>query len=84
MGISNKHWSDSITMAEIRRRWGNVETAAKKIKKWDWSGGDTLHILHSIAHQILFCLDAYPNHCGPRRKWTDVITKDLKGHRGKQ
>ena len=34
LGISNRQqWSERITMAEVRRRWGDEETAAEKIQK---------------------------------------------------
>ena len=41
LGISNRQqWSEHITMAEVRRRWGDEETASEKVKRkrLEWLG----------------------------------------------
>ena len=82
LGISNRQqWSDHITMAEIRRRWRDEETAAEKIKKrrLEWLGHLARMPNHRMPKSALFgWLPQARPRCGPRRRWRDVIRRDLK------
>ena len=53
LGISNRQqWSECITMGEVRRRWGDEETAAEKIQKrrLEW----TPH-MHALSKDTKVC-----------------------------
>ena len=51
MGIPNQQkWSDCITMAEIRRRWGSIRLLPIRSRSTGWNGWDTLHVLQIIGH----------------------------------
>ena len=81
VGITNRQqWAEHITMAEVRQRWGDEETAAVKVikRRLEWLG----HLAHKPDHGIpklaLFgWLPQVRPRCGPRR-WKDVIRRDLK------
>ena len=67
-------------MREIKRRWGDEENAAEKVKKrrLEWLG----HLAHMSEERIpksaLFGWLPQPHpRCGPRRRWKDVIRRDL-------
>ena len=52
LGITNRQqWSKRISMAEVRRRWGDEETAADKVKKrrLEWLG----HLARMPDHRVL-------------------------------
>ncbi len=82
LGISNRQqWSEHITMSEVRRRWGDEETAAEKVRKrrFEWLGHVARMPDHRIPKATLFgWLPRARPQCGPRRRWRDVIRKDLK------
>ena len=68
-------------MAEIRRRWRDEETAAEKIKKRRLEWLDHLARMpnHRTLKSALFgWLPQARPRCGPRRRWRDVIRRDLK------
>ena len=71
LGISNKQqWSKRITMAEVRRQWGDEETAAEKVRRrrLEWLGHVTKILDHRIPKSVLFgWLPQARPHCGPRR-----------------
>ncbi len=79
LGISNRQqWSECITMAEVRRRWGDEETAAEKVGKirLAWLGHVARMPDHRIPKALLFSwLPQDHPRCGPRRRWTNV--KDI-------
>ena len=51
LGISNgQQWSEPITMAKVRRRWGDEEASSKKVKKKLWNGWDTWQERQTIEY----------------------------------
>ena len=82
MGISNKQqWEQHITSVEIRRKWGDPETATLKAKKrrLEWLGHVARMPDHCIPKVCLFSWLPQPHPCGgPRLRWRDLIRKDLK------
>ena len=62
-------------------RWGDEELAAEKVRnrRLEWVG----HVARMLDHRLLKSLlfgwlpESCPR-CGPRRRWRDVIRKDLK------
>ena len=82
LGISNRQqWSEHITTSDVRRRWGDEETAAEKVRKrrLEWLGHVARMPDDRIPKTTLFSWlpQACPR-CGPRRRWRDVIRRDLK------
>lgn len=82
LGISNRQqWSKHITMAEVRKRWGDEETATEKVRKrrLEWLGHLARMPDHRVPKSTFFSwLPQSRPICGPRRRWRDVIRKDLK------
>ena len=80
LGITR--WSQHITNLEIRKRWGDLETAADKVAKrrLEWLGHLARMPSHRMPKQTLFGWLPQPRpRCGPRRRRKDVILSDLKG-----
>ena len=68
-------------MAEVRQQWEDEETATVKIIKCrlEWLGHLACMADHRIPKSALFgWLPQVHPRCGPRRKWKDVIRRDLK------
>ena len=82
LGISNQQqWSQHITMVEIKRRWGDPESAAQKVarRRLEWLGHLARMPEHRIPKSALFGWLPQPRpRCGPRKRWRDVIRRDLK------
>ena len=82
LGISNRQqWSEHITMAEVRRRWGDEETVGEKIQKrrMEWLGHLARMPDHRLPKVMLFSWLPQPRpRCGPRKRWRDVVRKDLR------
>ena len=82
LGISNKQqWLQHITSTDIRRRWGDPETAATKVTKrrLEWLGHVARMPDHRTPKVSLFSWLPQPRpRGGPRRRWRDMIRKDLK------
>ena len=82
LGISNrKQWTEHITMAEVRRRWGDEEMVAEKVRKrrLEWLGHVARMQDHRLPKSTLFGWLPQPRpRCGPRKRWRDVVCKDLK------
>ena len=82
LGISNRQlWSERISMAEVRRRWGDEEAAADKVKKrrLEWLGHLARMPDHRIPIAALFSwLPQARPRCGPKKRMRDVMRKDLK------
>ena len=82
LGISNRQqWSERITMAEVRRRWGDEETVGEKIQKrrLEWLGHLARMLDHRLPKVMLFSWLLQPRpRCGPRKRWRDVVRKDLR------
>ena len=81
MGISNRQqWIQRISMSEIRRRWGDLETAVDKITKrrLEWLGHVARMPDERIPKSAMFGWLPQPRpRCGPRKRRRDVIKKDL-------
>jgi len=82
LGISSRQqWSEHITIEEIRRKWGDEELMAEKVKKrrLEWLG----HLARMPDHRLPKCmlfgwlLQSRPR-CGPRKRWRDVVHRELK------
>ena len=82
LGISNRQqWSECISMAEVRRRWGDEETAADKVKKrrLEWLGHIARMPDHRVPNFTLFSWLPEPRlRCGPKKRWRDMLRRDLK------
>ena len=82
LGISRKQqWSQHLTSQEIRERWGDIETVPVKVTKrrLEWLGHVARMPDHRIPKQTLFgWLLEYRPRGGPRRRWRDIIRRDLK------
>ena len=82
LGISNRQqWSERITMAEVRRRWGDEETVSEKVQKrrLEWLGHLARMPDHRLPKVMLFSWLPQPRpRCGPRKRWRDVVRKDLR------
>jgi len=82
LDISNQQqWDERITMAEVRRRWGDEELVSDKIQKrrLEW----LVHLAHMQDHHIpksaLFGWLSQPLlPGGPHRRWRDVAMEDLQ------
>ena len=72
LGITNRQrWSQHITNLEIRKRWGDLETAADKVAKrrLEWLGHLARMPSHRMPKQTLFGWLPQPRpRCGPRRR----------------
>ena len=73
-----------ISMAEVRRRWCDEETAADKVKKrrLEWLGHLARMPDHRVPKSTLFSWLPEPRpRCGPKRRWRDMhAEKRSKGH----
>ena len=70
-----------MTSQEIREPWGDIETVSVKVTKrgLEWLGHVARMPDHRIPKQTLF--GWLPESCpqgGPRRRWRDLIRRDLK------
>ena len=83
LGISNgQQWTEQIT-AEVRRRWGDEETAAEKVKR---------RRLEWLCHLAGLDEDRLPKpalfswplklklRCVPRKRWRDAVFPGPQGH----
>ena len=81
LGVSNKQqWTEKITMAELRRRFGDKETVGEKIqrRRLEWLGHLARMPEHRVPKSVLFGWLPQPRpRCGPRKRWRDVVKKDL-------
>ena len=82
LGISNRQqWSEHITMQEVRRRWGDEELVTEKVRKrrLEWLGHVARMPNHRLPKTMLFGWLPQPRpRCGPRKRWRDVVRKNLK------
>ena len=68
-------------MTEVRRQWGDKETSTEKIqrRRLEWQGHLARIPDHRILKSTLFGWLPQPRpHSGMRKRWRDVIRKDLK------
>ena len=82
LGISSRQqWEERITMAEVRRRWGDEEMAGEKVRKnrLEWLGHLARMPEYRLPKSTVFSWLPQPRpRCGPRTRWRDVVRKDLK------
>ena len=82
LGISSRQqWEERITMAEVRQRWGDEETAGEKVRKnrLEWLGHLARMPDYRLPKSTVFSWLPQPRpRCGPRMRWRDVVRKDLK------
>lgn len=82
LGISNhEQWSKHITMREIRRKWGDDDTASTKVaqRRLQWLGHLARMPDSRVPKSVLFGWLCKPRpRCGPKKRWRDVIRQDLK------
>ena len=67
-------------MAEVRKRWGDEETAAEKVKRrrLEWLGHLARMPEHRLPKSALFGWMPQPRpRCGPRKRWRDVVRRDF-------
>ena len=74
-------WTQHISSFKVRQRWGDLKTISTRVKqrRLEWLG----HLIHMPNHRVpkisLFSwLPQTRPRGGPRRRWRDVIHKDLK------
>ena len=81
LGISNRQQcSQHITMAEVRRRWGDTMTVTcrVKLKRLELLGHLVMMSNSRLLKRVFFGWFPQPRpRCGARRRWKDVIKKDL-------
>ncbi len=68
-------------MAEVRRRWRDEETDCEKVQKRRLEWLDHLVRMpdHRLPKEMLFSWLPQPrSRCGPRKRWRDVVRKDLQ------
>ena len=82
LGISNRQqWTQRISAREILRRWGDTESAEDRVlkRKMEWLGHLARMPDQRMPKAALFGWLPQPRpRGGPRRRWRDVIKKDLK------
>ena len=81
LGISNRQqWSQRLSSAELRRRWGDTETASVKVMKrrLEWLGHLARMPEERTPKICLFSWLPQPRpRGGPRLRWRDLIRRDL-------
>ena len=82
LGISNhEQWTKRITMHEIKRKWGDDDTAEIKVAKrrLQWLGHLARMSDHRLPKVALFSWFSEPRpRCGPKKRWRDAVRKDLR------
>ena len=73
--------TDGLTNLQLRRRWGDERTLSDVVcqRRLEWLGHVARMPTDRHPQQILFgSLCGRRPFCGPRRRWRDVVNKDLK------
>ncbi|XP_062511553.1 uncharacterized protein LOC134187449 [Corticium candelabrum] len=68
-------------MAEVRRRWGDEETASEKVKRkrLEWFEHLSRMPDHRIPKSTLFGWLPQPHpRCGPKKRWRGLMKRDFK------
>ena len=82
LGISSRRqWEERIRYDEVRRRWGDEETVGEMVqrRRLEWLGHVARMPDHRIPKSVLFGWLSKPRpQGGPRRRWRDIIRRDLK------
>ena len=82
LGITNKQqWEKRISSEEIREKWGDVDTVTTKLTKrrLEWLGHLARMQDQRIPKITLFSwLPQSRPPGGPRRRWRDLVKKDIK------
>ena len=81
LGVSNRQqWSQRLSSAELRRRWGDTETASVKVMKrrLEWLGHLARMPEEHTPKMCLFSWLPQPRpRGGPRLRWRDLTGRDL-------
>ena len=82
LGITNQQqWTQRITSRSLRQRWGDTETATDKVfkRRVQWLGHLARMPDSRMPKISLFSWLPQPRpRGGPRKRWKDVIRKDLQ------
>ena len=82
LGISNRQqWEQRISSEVVRERWGDKEiiTAMLQKRRLEWLGHLARMPDHRMPKITLFGWMPQPRPCcGPKRRWRDVLKKDMK------
>ena len=82
LGITNmRQWEERITSRMTREQWEDQETITVKLMKrrLEWLGHLARMLDHRIPKKTLFSWLPQPcPHGGPRRRWRDLVKRDMK------
>ena len=82
LGITNQQqWRERISSEMVRKRWGDEETITTKLlkRRLEWLGHVARMPNYRIPKITLFSWLPQPRpRCGPKRRWRDVVKKDLQ------
>ena len=82
MDINRKQqWEEKITSEELRTRWGDPLAMSDKlrVRRLEWLGHLARMDDARLPKSILFGhFDMSRPACGPRQRWKDVVTSDMK------
>ena len=81
LGISHRsQWEERISARSLREIWGDEETVSSKVmrRRLEWLGHLARMPDERMPKTALFSwLPKTRPHCGPKRRWRDVVKKDL-------
>ena len=82
LGITNqRQWEERISSAMVREQWGDVKTIETKMvrRRLEWLAHLARMPDHRLPKICLFGWLPQTRPCGgPRRRWRDVVKRDLK------
>ena len=76
-----QQWEERITNEQLREMWGDPSLLSSRLRKrrLEWLGHVARMSDVRVPKQLLFGFLPSPRHaCGPRRRWRDVISPDLR------
>ena len=78
--MNRQQWLAHISSRQVRERWGDLETVSTKVqqRQLEWLGHLARMSDNRMPKIALFSWLTTPRPCwGPKRRWRDVIKKDL-------